>query len=137
MRVAAAHKKAFRQRDEVGVWLGLLARLCNDGAGKRIFQSDSSRPREHELLGSTIGFAEWMGGFVSISAQIWKQIGSGANVSGRKPPVPAAALARLGNLSEAPAFSLMHQLFFPNATLRRTSILFAAADAHSKASAFL
>ncbi|MCU1272499.1 MAG: hypothetical protein JWN74_3793 [Acidobacteriaceae bacterium] len=72
---------------------------------------------------------------MSISAQIWKQIGSGANVSGRKPPVPAAAMARLGNLSEAPAFSLMHQLFFPSATLRRTSILFAAADARSRASA--
>jgi hypothetical protein len=72
---------------------------------------------------------------MSISAQMWRQIGSGANVLGRKPPVPSDATARLGNLSAAPAFSLMHQLFFPSATLRRTSILFAAADAHSKASA--
>ena len=72
---------------------------------------------------------------MSFSAQMWRQIGSGTNVSGRKPPVPFNGTGRLGNLSDAPAFSLMHQLFFPSATLKRTSILFAAADAHSKASA--
>src|SRR6185503_17112447 len=32
------------------------------------------------------------------------------------------------------AFALMHQLFFPSATLRRTSILLVSADATSKAS---
>ena len=72
---------------------------------------------------------------MSISAQMWRQVGSGASVSDRK-PLPGDATSRLGNLSEAPAFSLMHKLFFPSATLRRTSILFAAADAQSRASAF-
>jgi hypothetical protein len=72
---------------------------------------------------------------VSISAQMWRQIVPGADVSGRKTPIAADATARLGNLSGAPAFSLMRQLFFPSATLKRTSVLFAAADAHSKASA--
>ena len=72
---------------------------------------------------------------MSISAQIWRQTGSGGNVSSRRPPMPDDATARLGNLSEAPAFSLMHQLFFPSGTLRRTTILFAAGDARSKASA--
>ena len=72
---------------------------------------------------------------MSISAQMWKLIASGTDVPGRKLPMPADATARLGNLHDAPAFSLMHHLFFPSATVRRTSILFAAADARSKASA--
>jgi hypothetical protein len=69
---------------------------------------------------------------MSVSAEMWKQIVSGTDaVHARKSPKPAAT-ARLGNLANAPAFSLMYQLFFPTATLRRTSILFAAADADSK-----
>jgi len=66
---------------------------------------------------------------------MWKQIVSGTDISGRTLLAPPNATARLGNLYDAPAFSLMHQLFFPSATLRRTCILFAAAEARSKASA--
>jgi hypothetical protein len=70
---------------------------------------------------------------MSVSAEMWKQIVSGTDtVPARKPSTPAAT-APLGSLANAPTFSLMHQLFFPTATLRRTSVLFAAADAHSKA----
>src|ERR1700726_3212753 len=60
MRVSAAHEKAYRQRNEVGVWRGRLARLCDDRVRKCIFQSDSSRPRKHELLVRSLGFAERM-----------------------------------------------------------------------------
>jgi hypothetical protein len=66
---------------------------------------------------------------MSVSAEMWKQIVSATDVVPgklRKPGVSAT-------LANGPAFSLMHQLFFPTATLRRTSVLFAAADAHSKA----
>lgn len=70
---------------------------------------------------------------MSVSAEMWKQIVSGGDAApARKLPTPAAA-ARLGSLVNPTAFSLVHQLFFPTATLRRTSVLFAAVDAHSKA----
>lgn len=71
---------------------------------------------------------------MSVGAQVWKHIIPGAHpVIHRKPPaaVPARQLASAQN---GPAFALMHELFFPNATLRRTSILLAAADTTSKAS---
>lgn len=71
---------------------------------------------------------------MSITAQMWKQIVPDTDISGRKLLAAPNAKARLGNLSDAPEFSLMHQLFSPGGTLRRTSILFAAADACSKAS---
>jgi len=70
---------------------------------------------------------------MSVSAEMWKQIVAGGDAApARKLPTPAAA-ARLGSLVNPTAFSLVHQLFFPTATLRRTSVLFAAVDAHSKA----
>ncbi len=70
---------------------------------------------------------------MSVSAQMWRYIVPGAEVvPAHKPPTPAAA-ARAGRLASTSAFSLMHQLFCPTATIRRTSVLFAAADADSKA----
>jgi hypothetical protein len=71
---------------------------------------------------------------MSVGAQVWKHIIPGANsVIHRKPPTAVPA-PRLVNSQTEPVFALMHQLFFPSATLRRTSILLAAADAESKAS---
>ena len=71
---------------------------------------------------------------MSVGAQVWKHIIPGANpVLHRKPPMPVPA-PRPANAQNEPAFALMHQLFFPSATLRRTSILLAAADGPSKAS---
>lgn len=71
---------------------------------------------------------------MSVGAQVWKHIIPSANpVLHRKPPTSVRAL-RAGNASNEPAFALMHQLFFPSATLRRTSILLAAVDAPSRAS---
>src|SRR5207248_3669227 len=73
------------------------------------------------------------GGLMSVSAELWKHMVSDSDtLPARKPPTPAQA-PRLGKLANSPAFSLMHQLFFPTATVRRTSVLFAAADAPSKA----
>jgi hypothetical protein len=71
---------------------------------------------------------------MSVGAQVWKHIIPGTNpVLHRKPPMAVPA-PRPGNAENKPAFALMHQLFFPSATLRRTSILLAAADPTSKAS---
>lgn len=71
---------------------------------------------------------------MSVGAQVWKHVTPGANpVLHRKPPTAVPAPPS-GNAPNDPAFALMHQLFFPSATLRRTSILLAAADAPSKAS---
>jgi hypothetical protein len=69
---------------------------------------------------------------MSVGAQVWKHILPRNNpVLHRKPP----AVVRLaGNACNEPVFALMHQLFFPSATLRRTSILLAAADTPSKSS---
>jgi len=70
---------------------------------------------------------------MSVSAELWKHMVSVSDtLPARKPPTPAP-MPRLGKLANSPAFSLMHQLFFPTATVRRTSVLFAAADAPSKA----
>ena len=71
---------------------------------------------------------------MSVGAQVWKHIVPGNNpVVHRKPPTAVPA-PRPGNAQNEPAFALMHQLFFPSATPRRTSILLAAADSPSKAS---
>lgn len=71
---------------------------------------------------------------MSVGAQVWKHIIPGGNpVLHRKPPMAVPA-PRPGNAQNEPAFALMHQLFFPSATVRRASILFAAVDALSKAS---
>jgi len=71
---------------------------------------------------------------MSVGAQVWKHIVPGANpLLHRKPPTAVPAL-RPANAPNEPAFALMHQLFFPSATLRRTSILLVSADATSKAS---
>jgi hypothetical protein len=71
---------------------------------------------------------------MSVGAQVWKHIIPGNNpVHHRKPPTAVPA-PRAGNAQNDPAFALMHQLFFPSATLRRTSILLAAADTPSKVS---
>lgn len=71
---------------------------------------------------------------MSVSAELWKQIVSDPDaLPARKPHTPAAT-ARPGSISNPPAFSLMHQLFFPTMALRRTAVLLAAADAHTKAS---
>lgn len=72
---------------------------------------------------------------MSIAAQVWKQIIPGANAISRRNPPTAVPAPRSENWTNEPAFSLAHQLFFPSAILRRTSILFAAADTPSKASA--
>lgn len=71
---------------------------------------------------------------MSVGAQVWKHVTAGAvRQPARKPPseVPEA---RYSDLTNDPVFSLMHQLFFPNAEPRRTSILLAAADERSKTS---
>jgi hypothetical protein len=71
---------------------------------------------------------------MSVGAQVWKHIIPGANpVLHRKQPTAVPA-PRPSAAQDEPAFALMHQLFFPSATLRRTSILLAAVDAPSKAS---
>jgi hypothetical protein len=71
---------------------------------------------------------------MSVGAQVWKHIIPGANpVHHRKPPTAVPA-PRVANAQNEPTFALMHQLFFPSTTLRRTSVLLAAADMPSKAS---
>ena len=71
---------------------------------------------------------------MSVGAQVWRHIIPGAGpIPGRKPPTAVPSPQPQKGANE-PAFSLMHQLFFPSAILKRTSILFAAADAQSKAS---
>jgi hypothetical protein len=71
---------------------------------------------------------------MSVGAQVWKHIIPGSNpVLHRKPPTAVPA-PRSGTAQNQPTFALMHQLFFPSATLRRTSILLATVDAPSKAS---
>src|SRR6266566_9443210 len=71
---------------------------------------------------------------MSVGAQVWKHIVPGINpVLHRKQPTAVPA-PRGSNAQDEPVFGLMHQLFFPSATLRRTSILLAAVDAPSKAS---
>lgn len=71
---------------------------------------------------------------MSVGVPAWRHILPGASPAPpRKPPTPVPA-PRPVNTQNEPGFALMHQLFFPSATLRRTSILLAAADATSKAS---
>jgi hypothetical protein len=71
---------------------------------------------------------------MSVGAQVWKHIIPGVNpVLHRKPPT-AVPLPQPATPQNEPTFALMHQLFFPSATLRRTSILLAAVDVPSKAS---
>jgi hypothetical protein len=71
---------------------------------------------------------------MSVGAQVWKHIIAGSNpVLHRKPPTAVPA-PQSGTAQNEPTFALMHQLFFPSVTLRRTSILLATVDAPSKAS---
>jgi hypothetical protein len=71
---------------------------------------------------------------MSVGAQVWKHIIPAGNpVLHRKPPMPDPTPQPSYQQNE-PALALMHQLFLPSATLRRTSILLAAADTTSKAS---
>jgi hypothetical protein len=71
---------------------------------------------------------------MSVGAQVWKHVLPGAARSPeRKPPVDIPAVPSRNSVND-PAFSLMHQLFFPNAEPRRTSILVAAADGQSNTS---
>jgi hypothetical protein len=71
---------------------------------------------------------------MSVGAQLWKHIIPGGNpVLHRKPPMAVTA-PQPANPQNEPTFALMHQLFFPSATLRRTSVLLAAVDTPSKAS---
>jgi hypothetical protein len=71
---------------------------------------------------------------MSVGAQVWKHIIPGAHpVLHRKPPTAVPA-PRVANAQNEHTFALMHQLFFPSATLRRTSVLLAAADTPSKSS---
>jgi hypothetical protein len=70
---------------------------------------------------------------MSVGAQAWKNIIPGAiSVLHRKPPT--AVPVPPANQQNGPAFALMHQLFFPSASLQRKSVLLAAVDAPSKAS---
>jgi len=72
---------------------------------------------------------------MSVGAQVWKHIIPTVNpVLHRKPPMAVPAPPSDHQQNE-PALALMQQLFFPRATLRRTSVLLAAADEPSKASA--
>lgn len=68
---------------------------------------------------------------MSVSADLWRQIALAKDDLVRPLVRPAP---QLNDLATDPTFALVHQLFFPHATLRRRSILFAAADEHSKAS---
>jgi hypothetical protein len=69
---------------------------------------------------------------MSVGAQVWKHVIPGAGrPPERKPPVSVPAVPAR-NLANDPLLSLVHQLFFPNAEPRRTSILVAAADEKSK-----
>lgn len=71
---------------------------------------------------------------MSVGAQVWKHIVPSASpMLHRKPPMAVPA-PRPDHQQDEPALALMHQLFFPSATLRRTAILLAAADTTSKAS---
>jgi hypothetical protein len=71
---------------------------------------------------------------MSVGAQVWKNIIPGTiSVLHRKPPTPVPT-PQPANPENAPEFALMHQLFFPSATVRRTSVLLTAVDAPSKAS---
>jgi hypothetical protein len=70
---------------------------------------------------------------MSLGAQVWKQIVPGwAAIPRRK--LPIAAPIAPSDRAKDPVLSLTHELFFPSPTVRRTSILLAAADARSKAS---
>jgi hypothetical protein len=71
---------------------------------------------------------------MSVGAQVWKHIIPGAHPALHRKPPAAVPAPRLPNAQNEPTFALMHQLFFPSATLRRTSILLAAVDPPSKAS---
>lgn len=69
---------------------------------------------------------------MSVGAQIWRQIVSRVEAvpqRGISPEVP-----RVVHSVPDPASSLIHQLFFPSATIRRSAVLLAATDAQSKAS---
>ena len=69
---------------------------------------------------------------MSVGAQLWRQIVS------RVEAVPqrgiSEAVPRVVHSVAHPASSLMHQLFFPSPTIRRSAVLLAATDAQSKAS---
>jgi hypothetical protein len=71
---------------------------------------------------------------MSVSAQVWKHVVPGAVRQPERKPSASVVAVPSRDLANDPAFSLMHQLFFPNAEPRRTSILVAAADERSKAS---
>ncbi|HKW16060.1 MAG TPA: hypothetical protein VJO35_00980 [Terriglobales bacterium] len=70
---------------------------------------------------------------MSVGAELWRQVTSRAEAVPRR-EISQPAPARMVNSVPDPALSLVHQLFFPTAALRRTSVLLAAADASSKAS---
>lgn len=70
---------------------------------------------------------------MSIGAEIWRQIVSRTEVVPQREVRESQAARFVHSVSE-PASLLVHQLFFPSSQVRRTSVLLAAADAHSKAS---
>ena len=68
---------------------------------------------------------------MSAGVGIWK----GIALKAARIPVREAIVARVpvpGSAAPAPILSLVRQIFFPAPTVRRTSILFAAADAGTK-----
>lgn len=71
---------------------------------------------------------------MSVGAQVWKHIIPGVHPPVQRKPPASIRESKPGSTGNEPEFALMHQLFFPSATLRRTSILLAAADIPSKAS---
>lgn len=71
---------------------------------------------------------------MSVGAQVWKHIIPAATPALHRKPPTAVPAPRVANAQNEPTFALMHQLFFPSATLRRTSVLLAAVDTPSKAS---
>ena len=70
---------------------------------------------------------------MSIGAEIWRQIVSRVEVVPQC-EVQEPQAARFVHSVPEPASALVHQLFFPSPQVRRTAVLLAAADAHSKAS---
>lgn len=70
---------------------------------------------------------------MSAGAQLWRHIVSRVEAVPRR-NVAKPSPPRIVNSVPQPALSLVHQLFFPTAALKRTSVLFASVDSQSKAS---
>jgi hypothetical protein len=70
---------------------------------------------------------------MSIGAAMWRHVVSRVETVSRN-GISSLPTTRVVNSVGQPALSLVHQLFFPSAAIRRTSVLFASVDEQSKAS---